>query len=167
MSDVKERFQQTTDEFIEILKSFSNNELNTVPFDGSWTAGQVGDHLYKSYKSVEILRGTTQTVNRAKNEKVTMFESTFSDLKIKMESPESIKPTADTIKKSELISDLKKRIHEFEDILENEDLSLLCVDFAMPKYGEFTRYEWLAFHTVHTERHIQQLKKIRNHLRTE
>ncbi len=42
-----------------MLEAFSTEQLNKIPFPNSWTAGQVGDHLLKSYGSWEIFKGWT------------------------------------------------------------------------------------------------------------
>ena len=47
-----EEIQQSADEFIATLSRFSNEQLNTVPFAGSWTAGQVADHIRKATDGV-------------------------------------------------------------------------------------------------------------------
>ena len=40
--------QETNTEFIDLLEAFLPEEINTVPFGGGWTAGQVAQHVHKS-----------------------------------------------------------------------------------------------------------------------
>jgi hypothetical protein len=40
----------------------------------------------------------------------------------------------------------------------------LCMEFDFPGFGHLTRYEWLKFIVFHTQRHIHQLKQIKNAL---
>ena len=37
--------EQSVDNFIDTLSKFNDEQVNTIPFAGSWTAGQVADHL--------------------------------------------------------------------------------------------------------------------------
>jgi hypothetical protein len=40
------------------------------------------------------------------------------------------------------------------------DLSETCLDMELPVFGLLTRVEWIDFYTVHTQRHIHQLRNI-------
>ena len=49
--DTKELFisiDETTSELLKVLSSFNEHQINTVPFENSWTAAQVADHINKS-----------------------------------------------------------------------------------------------------------------------
>jgi hypothetical protein len=41
-------FKQVTQELVDVLMAFDESEINSVPVNGGWTAGQVGEHLFKS-----------------------------------------------------------------------------------------------------------------------
>ena len=63
--------EQTGAAVIDELNLFSEEQLNIVPFEGSWTGGQVGEHLLKSAGVVEAIYGrtapTTESASRRKN----------------------------------------------------------------------------------------------------
>ena len=42
-------FEKNTREFIEVLSSFTQDQINEIPFEGSWTAGKVGRHILKHW----------------------------------------------------------------------------------------------------------------------
>lgn len=154
------KFDKTTDELLKLLSSLTEEQLNIPPFENSWTAGQIGDHLYRSYSVMEILTGNVENTNRAPDEKLPEIQKLFLDFSIKMDSPKEILPTTKSINKVDLIEGLKKRISSQKEIILSEDLSKLCLDFEIPEYGPFTRLEWIGFNTVHTQRHVHQLKNV-------
>lgn len=151
-------FDRTTGELLEVLSGLDQEQLNQVPFEGSWSAGQLGDHLWKSYAVAETLRGRVGPAGRPWDQKIPGVEKIFLDYSLKMESPEEILPSREPIEKEGLLAGLRQRISTLGIIIRDEDLSLVCLDFAIPQYGEFTRYEWVAFTTIHTQRHLNQLK---------
>ncbi|MGO3653762.1 MAG: hypothetical protein ACTJFN_05275, partial [Sphingobacterium sp.] len=54
-----------------------------------------------------------------------------------------------------------KRLHNFVQLFGvSPDLSLTCIDFSIPEYGEFTRFEWIWFNIYHTQRHMLQLESM-------
>ncbi len=47
--DLLTRFDAATNPLLLQLFLCSEDQLNTIPFEGSWTPGQLGDHVHKSY----------------------------------------------------------------------------------------------------------------------
>lgn len=164
--EVLNNFDHVTNELLTLLSSLTEEELNKIPFENSWTAGQLGDHLFKSYAVVEILNGQVESTSRHPNEKLQDIKKLFFNFEIKMDSPKEILPTDEFIKKEVLLYGLKKRIKEQRNVILNKDLTKICTDFSIPEYGDFTRMEWIGFNTIHTQRHVQQLKNIISHLKT-
>ncbi|ABG59125.1 DinB family protein [Cytophaga hutchinsonii] len=151
----------TTDELMHLLTPLSENQLNAVPFEGSWTPGQLGDHLYKSYGIAAILNGKTEATARPVEEKIGPIRELFLNVDVKMQSPEFIVPGTGPFDKTILLSGLNKRINGIKDFIHTgEDLTRTCLDFELPNAGKLTRTEWIQFMTVHTVRHVNQLKKI-------
>ena len=154
------RFNLATTKLMQQLSSLSEEQLNTVPFEGSWTAGQVGNHLYKSYNVMDILNGNMEETDRNPGAKLAEIDKTFKDFSIKMKSPEFIVPTTKYIEKEPLLSSLQERIEQQRQAIKTMDLSKTCLDAEIPGGGSFTRQEWLGFNTIHTERHNVQLRNI-------
>lgn len=150
-----------TDELMHLLMPLSEEQLNTVPFEGSWTAGQLGDHLFKSYGLFSVLKGKTEPTSRPVEEKIGPVKDVFLNFEIKMQSPDFIVPSVGHFDKTILLSGLTKRINGIKDYIQSkEDLTPTCLDFELPRMGTLTRTEWIQFMTVHTVRHVHQLKKI-------
>lgn len=152
-------FHQTTLNLLKLLISLSEEQLNLQPKQG-WSAAQVCEHILKSYASVETLNGSTSETLRPIDQKLDSVRSLFLDTSIKMDSPTEILPSTERISKKKLVNGLENRIAQIKEVIQNKDLSLTCVDFAIPEYGEFTRFEWIWFNIYHTQRHIFQLKNI-------
>jgi len=157
--DTFNEFHKTTFRLLKLLLSLSEEQLNFHPTNG-WSAGQLGEHLYKSYAFVKILNGKTNVTERPVDQKLDPIKILFADDSVKMNAPIAIVPANEKIDKNDLIKSLENRIEQIKQIIETKDLSLTCIDFSIPAYGEFTRYEWIWFNIYHTQRHIRQLENI-------
>ncbi|MBK1441909.1 DinB family protein [Parapedobacter sp. ISTM3] len=152
-------------ELLTTLSSLDEQELNTVPFAGSWTAGQVGDHLRQSYDVVGCLTGRTEVTQRDPGAYVAPLSEQFLNFEVKMQSPDFILPTEAPIAKERLLDGLKQRTSAILDFAASHaDMTLTCLDFELPTLGALTRNEWLNFVLVHTLRHNHQLANIMHRL---
>lgn len=142
------------------MSTFNQVKTNKVPFEGSWTAGQVGDHLLKSYAIIETLNAEVKETRRAPDLKVKEIKTFLLDFELKMKSPEFIIPESTPINKDALLNSLEHRISQLIKSVNTLDLSKTCVSFILPELGEMTRTEWIYFVIYHTQRHIHQLKQI-------
>ncbi|CDS92094.1 conserved hypothetical protein [Sphingobacterium sp. PM2-P1-29] len=154
-----QEFHNTGLRLLNLLSHLTEEQLNYQP-DQGWSAGQLADHLLKSYAFVRTLNGETRVTIRPIDQKLEPVKIMFADDSLKMESPKAIIPTNEKINKEAIITGLQKKIEQIEKVIKTEDLSLTCIDFAIPEYGEFTRYEWIWFNIYHTQRHIRQLENI-------
>ncbi len=159
---LSEEIKKTLEEFISHISGLTNEELNTIPFAGSWTAGQVADHILKSTDGIPDSR--TDQVSRPPDQQVEAIKSTFLDFTIKFQSPEFIIPTTGPFETDVITSKLERIKKQNVAIALTKDLSRLCTEFDFPGFGHLTRYEWLKFIVFHTQRHIHQLKKIKHAL---
>ena len=97
--EVLNRFDFTTQELLALLSPLSDKELNKIPFKNSWTAGQLGDHLYKSYNVIAQLNENVKDTERPPDQKLEEMRNQFLDFTIKMESPKEVLPTEDSVNK--------------------------------------------------------------------
>ena len=165
MSDtLRNEVDKSFQELISLLASVADEKFNKVPFEGSWTPGQLADHLFKSYDAVSVLKGRTEPPARPYDEKVQGIKDIFLDFELKMKSPDFITPSTEHIDKARMLKGLEKRTSSIVEVAQKDDLSLLCLDFELPNTGHLTRFEWIRFINFHTMRHIHQLKNIIAHL---
>lgn len=156
-NDIVETFKKLN----ETLSKFSEAELNLVPFQGSWTAGQLVQHIILACSGYpKLFAGKSEKTSRKPDEKVKNIEALFLNFSIKMESPDFIKPEKKDYSKNDLNIKLLKIESELLDCAEKYDLTFICSDFQVPGFGEFTMYECIYFALIHTHRHTHQLKNI-------
>lgn len=152
---------ETGSAFIDVLSKFTEQSFNTIPFEGSWTAGQVAEHVYKSSSGTPmVLTAETATTGRNPEEKVAVIESIFLDFSTKMKSPDFILPSDDRHDKAQLIQDMENTVAEIIRLTDTLDLTATCKMVEFPGIGYFTRWEWISFFVCHTKRHTHQLQNI-------
>ncbi|QNL51026.1 DinB family protein [Olivibacter sp. SDN3] len=156
---LEELFKKVTLELVQQLNSLTEEQLNKKFVPDKWTPGQLGVHLYKSYASIDTIKGTTEAANRPVDKKIPSIKDVFLNFEARYDAPEEIIPPDGWVSKDELINGLRERIDQQNSVWQQDDLSRLCIDFAIPGYGTFTRLEWLALNTYHTLRHVKQLKE--------
>lgn len=158
------QLETTFTELKNILSSLTEEQLNTTPFPGSWTAGQVGDHLLKSYGVAQTMNGRSAKAERPFDEKEEIIKSVFLDFDKKLQSPDFIIPTNDHISKEELLQAISDKAAVILQAAQTKDPAELCLDAELPVIGKLTLLEWACFVFCHTQRHINQLKKINSYI---
>ena len=148
---------------LAIYNELDQQQLNMVPYEGSWTPGQLSEHLAKAC-SVDTLYGHTADTERDPAAMVGPLRKLFLDFSIKMQSPDFIYPEGDHYQKEEVIRLLKLRWADIRKAATTLDLTKTCLDFEMPGNGALTRFEWLSFFVIHTQRHLHQLRKMQKAL---
>lgn len=156
---------QTFTELLQILSSIAEVNINKVPFEGSWTAGQVAQHIILSAGGfVQLLNGPVKDTGRDPEANVQNLRATFLNFNIKMKSPDFIVPEEKDYDKQELIDNLTGIKTGLLKAIETLDATKTCTSFELPGAGFITRAEGITFSIVHTERHINQLKNIQQQL---
>jgi len=148
---------------LQLLAAFNQEQINTVPFEGSWTAAQVGRHLLKGAVT-DAVAGPAKPTYRQPDEKNGIIESIFLDFTTKMQSPDFVQPENIVYDKTRLISDLRHAVNSTEAAIQIQDLTLTYAGFELPGMGELTRQEWVHFWVCHAQRHLRQLKNIYEHV---
>ncbi len=151
-------YDKTTTELLQLVSSFSEKEINTIPYEDNWTAAQVATHITKSNTSIaHAMHIEGKAVERNAEERVQELKDMFLDFSSKFKSPEFILPTQDTYQKETVIEDLKKSIMQLKNAADNVNLFQII---NVPAFGEITKLEIFHFVLYHTQRHIHQLKNI-------
>jgi DinB superfamily len=143
---------------MEVLNGFDGQNINIVPYEGSWTAAQVVDHITRSNMSITkafALNGAA--INRDPGERVQELRNIFLNFNNKFQSPDFILPTQDVYEKKILIALLNRSVDKIKEVSCQADLSEMI---NHPAFGDITKFEILHFVLFHTQRHIHQLKKI-------
>lgn len=160
-SAIQNTILETYTKLSDTLSDFPKEEINIVPFEGSWTAGQTVQHIILACSGLTMLfAGKTEKSTREPDENVKKLDGIFLDFNTKYQSPENIKPAEIDYEKDTLLSSVKKIQTDLFEAAETYDLTLICMDAKVPGFENFTIYEWLHFAIVHTQRHTHQLKSI-------
>jgi hypothetical protein len=151
----------TTDDLLETISQFTEDQINAIPFEGSWTGGQVGEHLLKSEKGLpKVLSENIHPTDRPYDAKIPVIESIFLNFDTKLKAPEFIIPSSGPHEKSTLIESLKKVRSEIGSTIAENDLTKTCASTEFPGMGYLTQREWISFVICHSKRHTHQLKNI-------
>jgi hypothetical protein len=142
------------------LGAFDPTTFNTVPFEGSWTAGQVAEHLLKSAGVTAVLHGHTAVTQRNPDEKVELLRHVFLDFDRKLNAPDFIIPSEGPHDQTQMTGALSEVWSSLLASAGTMDLTETCLDVELPVFGLLTRVEWIDFYVVHTQRHIYQLRNI-------
>lgn len=162
---LRKEVKDALSELIRLFSSLDDQLVNVVPFEGSWTAGQLAKHMAMSNGGfAEMISGPAKETERRPDEKVEEIRSTFLNFSIKFESPEFIKPPEVNYIKEDLVAELTGIARNLDSLIESSDLNKTCTLFELPVMGYLTRLEAAHFVLYHTQRHIHQLKNILNKL---
>lgn len=160
--EVTNQVVPTFDRLIEVISGFDGVSFNTIPFEGSWTAGQCVQHIKLSAGTIiDVLEGRIEKASRDPEEKVGQIAAMFLDFSTKMESPEFINPEMKTYDAQRFIDFFRTFKANLDEAANRLELSQVCLDFEIPGFGTMTRFEWIAFVLFHTQRHVHQLERIR------
>jgi hypothetical protein len=161
-AELLQEFETVTNAYINLVTTLNQDEINTVPFTGSWTAAQVTEHLCKSDSAmIQALNGPVQPTNRPPDAGVNKIRSIFLDFSTKLPAPDFIIPEPGTHDKDSLIGAFKSGREQIGKAIQTLDLSATC---HMPIFGKPTRLELIAFIIFHTQRHTNQVKNISDKL---
>jgi len=153
--------ENTNAKLLQLFSSFRQDQINVVPFEGSWTAAQLAEHLLKSDVIIlKTLKGPVKQTERKPDVKVMIIKEIFLDFNTKMKSPDFNTPSNKVHEQKKLLNSLSEKREEITEAIKTKNLSEICVSFALPELGEFTRTEWIYFDIYHSQRHIHQLKNI-------
>lgn len=157
---------ETSGDLFKTLDLFTQDEFNKIPFEDSWTAAQVADHILKSESGIPaVLKGKSKQASRDADEKVREIKSVFLNYDLKMKSPDSVLPSNEKQDKEDISARLKANREELVRLAGSITLEDVFYDFEFPAMGALTGIEWLTFLICHTKRHTQQMKNIADKLK--
>ncbi|MCW3123391.1 MAG: DinB family protein [Flavipsychrobacter sp.] len=159
--DLRTEISSTFDDMINTFSAFSQSQVDTVPFEGSWTAGQVAEHVTRSLKNLPIFLGeNVEPTTRQYDEHCTRIRTMFSNYEHKMKSPDFIVPTETRHDTQAMLDTMQFQKAQMLEAASLPDLTVTCKTREMTHIGYMTRFEWLTFYLAHTQRHTHQMKNI-------
>lgn len=161
-----DEIENTHRDFTHQLSQFSEQELNRVPIEGSWTAGQVTEHIIKSNGGIlnRLLNNDSTPINRPYNEQVDLIKNIFRN-EDKMKTAPVLEPSQPPHELDDLLKSLRQQKEQQLETINQRDLKELSIELQFPPAPDgLTRYEWLIFMMEHTQRHYKQIKSIYNEI---
>ncbi|GAB3931095.1 DinB family protein [Mucilaginibacter myungsuensis] len=164
-TDIITELKTTREGFLNALALSDHSNFNTIPFEGSWTAGQVAEHIYKSIDGMPgLLSGDAKPTERDPNMMTAGLREMFLNFETKMQSPDFILPSDEPKELASLTQQIGDTLNGIIEAGQHIDVNLTVVGFEFPNAGPVTRIELLNFVSVHVQRHAHQLKQIRERL---
>ena len=155
--------ESATNALEETLVNCDDKHFNAKPEYGGWTAGQIIEHLFLVERIVnKQLGGVANATGRDVDQKIGMLKMLFEDDTKQYDAPAAFLPTSDLKNKTELLEKLKAERKQLAVLASQLDLTETCLALKHPYFGAFTRYEWVYFIVIHSNRHLIQLKKTLN-----
>lgn len=141
-----------------LMNSIDENKINTIPYEGSWTAPQVIIHVKKSINLMsKAMQMEARPAERKPDERIEELKSTFLDFTKKFQSPEAIIPEAGVYERQSTIDKLTEAFTRFRANANNANVNELVDGLSL---GPITKLEIIHFTLFHTKRHLHQMEKI-------
>lgn len=156
-------FLAIKNELLSLLEPLDEEQMHRIPFPGSWTAAQLGEHLLKSYQSIDWSRIRATPSQRPSGAKSAQIDAVFLDFTKKYQPPEFVVPSTERISGRKLLEGLRKSTDGIAAFVWEHDLAFTCPEFGVIGFGEMTAQEWIRFLTAHSTRHVRQLRNILSH----
>lgn len=161
MEKIFHEIDQTLSSLEDLFAKIDTVDVNKVPFEGSWTAGQLVQHLILANGGfAEVINGSVIETNRPADLKVAQIKEIFLNFDTKFDSPEFIYPQEKDYDKIQQLDELRRIQTDLGKAINTLDLTKTCNSFELPGMGYLTRLEGLYFVTYHTQRHTKQLAHI-------
>lgn len=157
---LKAIYQQLSTEYIATLQKFNDDEINQIPNNVGWSAGQVISHITKANQS-SFLGAKGEVCKRDIGENLAELELTFLNFDIKMESPDFILPDNKSFTTEECIFNITQCFQSLSNALDESEMD----EILNSPLGSLTKWEIANFMIFHSKRHLYQLKNIQKSLK--
>lgn len=155
------QFESTANEFMQVITSIKQDEINRIPFEGSWTAGQVIEHIRLSVLgTISIINAAVKTTERSPDKFAKAIKDLFLDFDAKYPTALMLAPADKHYDKNVLMTELASVFKELQENIQTKDLTDTCIASEFTGIGYLTRLEWITVAIYHTQRHVHQLKEI-------
>ena len=148
----------TISQFVDMISMLDSKQINEIPYENSWTAGQLCNHILKSTQGIiQAMKADAKPTEKNSTDKIAELKSIFLDFSNKFQSPKEIVPDNGPFEKQNTIEDLTRCFQELDFYSRNTELNAALDGGPL---GEITKYELLHFVLYHSQRHLRQMKRI-------
>ena len=150
-------------QIVGLARSLDEEKWNTIPYKGSWTPAQLVRHLIKSVSGIRpLIEKPTKPAERDPGERILQLKQNFLDITKTMQSPEFIVPEKMHYNKESLITEFEAALAPLTK-LKDVDANELITGLPL---GPVTKLEIIHFIFYHLQRHLIQMKRITEALKT-
>lgn len=160
LEETIEEYKSSIQQFLQVLAAVDVERFNTMPFEGSWTPGQVAEHIILSLQGVPHMLIEAKPVNRAANEKCEAIAGVFLNFDLKFKASPAIMPSNEAKKKEIIMSRLQQVSESFIETIQLYDYTEECTAAEVPTLGYLTRLEWMCLASFHIQKHTHQLEQM-------
>lgn len=149
---------KTVTNLLDQMSSLDESKINIIPYQDSWTAAQLLRHVTKSTAGMaRSMNAAYQPPGREPDLRIPELQKVFLDFTTKLNSPEFIIPEDGPYEKDQSMQELKIAFNKLKENARNVDLNSLVEGLPL---GPITKLEILHFSLYHTQRHLNQMKRI-------
>lgn len=155
---------QARKELLAQVEYLTDEVINRQPAEDRWSIKQILQHLYLMEGSVAK---TIQIKLAAENQNITIDKpiQLTVDRSNKIEAPDFVTPTLEYSTLHDLKSKLTATHSTLHDVAENATEDQLAVkSYPHPVFGEMSLTQWIPFVGYHEQRHIEQIKEVKQQL---
>ncbi|PID05583.1 MULTISPECIES: DinB family protein [unclassified Sporosarcina] len=155
---------QARKELLAQVEYLTDEVINRQPAEDRWSIKQILQHLYLMEGSVAK---TIQIKLAAEDQNITIDKpiQLTVDRSNKIEAPDFVTPTLEYSTLHDLKSKLTATHSTLHDVAENATEDQLAVkSYPHPVFGEMSLTQWIPFVGYHEQRHIEQIKEVKQQL---
>lgn len=152
----KELLKQNIENVFANFKAAINQhkDINKKRADGGWSVGEIAGHIIKSSL---VNYGATKNTKRPYDEHAASIKNLFLNFQLKFPANPMLHPDAKQYSRDEILNSLDINKQAVFEMINNDDLTVTCIDIELPVWGTLTKYEWLVLLENHIIRHTRQV----------
>lgn len=156
-----ENLDRVREEILGSASNLSDEQLNEVVVEGSWSIAQVLEHLY--IMEEKIVEQILLALNEEEHEEPGTFPLHFvTDRTKKIDAPEYLIPSSNFHRLDELKEKLAASRASLKQIAqEHNEEELNQKTFTHRRFGVLSINQWIALVGYHEQRHIGQIEEIK------
>lgn len=133
-----------------------------APAEGKWSIQFILEHLAITESVVvNLSKGPTTETDRDPTTIVHIIKTAFNDHQKVYPNPKPVTPTGNPHSIEEFLATIEENRSKFLEDMHSKGTHDILDLLPHPLTGKMTRLEWLYFNIYHTERHIHQIKMIK------
>lgn len=162
---IRKSLEKNTQKLVGYLNQVPENIRDRKPSPRDWSILDCSEHLFQVENGIRfIFQGKTRPKEDNHQHKGELIRGKFLDQNIRYRAAGPILPQGHFTSLSQVSGELETIRAELLHLGDHFGWEEVCLDFKHALFGYLSREEWIGFIVVHTERHLEQMEKIRNAL---